>query len=58
MKSNVINKPLRTRNLYDMQNRIKQAEAIGYEMVGKLVETREGTWQCLMRKVVEWEVRD
>lgn len=57
MIEKVAHRALRTRSMHDMKERISQAQKIGYEVVGSVVETREGTFQCLMKKSIFWKDR-
>ena len=50
----MINKPLRAKSMYDLNERIRLAEKSGYYLVGKVFETRDGILQAMMKKYVEF----
>ena len=54
-RSRVINKTIRTRSMHEMNERVMWAKEQGYELVGSIVETLNGSYHALMRKEVVTE---
>ena len=57
MIEKVINKRIVGRNMVDVEVRINFARQAGYEIVGDVVQLRDGGYHCLMRKTLYWEER-
>ena len=57
MIEKVINKRIVGRNMVDVEARIKYARNAGYEIIGDVVQLRDGGYHCLMRKTIVWEER-